>query len=384
TEVQAVSDLGGSDTAFLHGSTSNDVFTGDYNSSQMETGDGFVMSADGFRFLYAYSEGYADGDPLLADRVYLYDSPGDDTFTSTPTLAKLNGSDYNMELASFRYVDVYSQNGGIDHANMFDSPGDDVYTATGPKPNTPNYAELRGDTFKVTAHTFRYTAASAAAGGYDLARLYDSPGEDTFEAAPTYGKLYGAGFYNRADYFDKVEAHGDAGGEDVVRLYDSAGDDELKAGGANDMTLIGSGFNISASNFQHVVAFADQGHDVATFYGTNGDDTFIGTPVYGKLTSGDRTFRAYGFDEVNAWGKGGNDKAYLKDSALADLFEARGSISNGDGDNAWARLSNEELDFLLWVANFEEVHAESTSSGDRADIGPEVDFVFLTGIWEDI
>ncbi len=381
--AQALSSAGGSDTAQLHGSTDNDLFTGDSDSSQMETGNGYSIGANGFQVVSAYSEGYEDGNPDEADRADLSDSAGDDTFTSYPTRAIMSGPGYEIEVHSFRYVDATSED-GTDRANMFDSPGDEIYTAN------PDWARLKTDEnsspapdnpFQVTVYSFRYVAASASSGGDDAATLEDSPGEDTLKAGPTYAKLYGANFHNRADYFPIVYAEGKNGGEDVVELHDSPGDDEVIAG-VNTMSLTGPGFKVSVSNFQHMVAFAGEGYDEAHLQGTNGDDVFQGTPIYGKLISADRSFRAYGFDVVKAWGGGGNDDAYLHDSDLADLLEA--GVSTTPGSEAWAQLSNQELDFLLWVADFEYVLASSTSSGDRKDVDDAVDFLFTEGLWEDI
>jgi len=141
-------------------------------------------------------------------------------------------------------------------------------------------------------------------------------------------------------------------------------------------TADGKPFFIKASFFQHLIAFASEGRDEARFYGTNSADTFLGTTVYGKLSSPDenRSLRAYGFDEVRVWGGGGYDVAHLHDSHLGD------ELIN---DKTWAQLSNDELDFLLWVTDFEEVHAYSTSSGDKIHMVP-ADFLLLTeGTWKD-
>jgi len=380
-QVLAVAGTGGSDTAVLRGSTGNDTFVGRPKFGSMTTGGGEVVAAEGFHTTRAYGEGYAAGDPILADRAYFYDSNESDTFRSTPTQARIEptlGSDYYVEANGFRYVEANSENGGPDYANLYDSAGADKFTGY------PHYAQLKDKAnalYQVTVNGFRYVAAIGSSHAGDDAEFYDSTDSDTFEADPTYALLRGANFYLRADKFPTARAVGGAGGEDVVNLYDSAGDDLLVAS-PNDMSLVGAGFKISASNFQHVLAFAGQGNDTVRFFGTEGVDTFIGRPADARLLTAANTFRAYGFDTVQAYGKGGDDEAYLYDTSLGELLTANGSI--GDGEDAWADLSNGELNFRLWVADFEYVWVNQTGSGDKKKITDEVDFVFTEGLWEEI
>ncbi|MBN2218091.1 MAG: hypothetical protein JW719_12020, partial [Pirellulales bacterium] len=378
--VQAISSVG-SDTANLEGTSGDDQFVGNPNTSELTNSDGTSFRADGFDNVIVAGQGHA----AIGDKSWITGSANDDQFTSYPTQSVMSASDYRMELNAFRYVTAYAGAGGTDRANLFDSSGAETLTAK------PEYVKLRNNSgaFEVTAYSFRYTATTATAGGSDVANFFDSPGADTFEATPTYAKLYGDTFYNRADYFRQVTADGHGGGDgadnDVVRLYDSTGNDIVIAG-TNSMQLIGAGFQIRADYFQHLVAFASKGYDQARLYGTSGTDTFLGTTSYGKMTTLEesRSLRAYGFDKVQAWGLGGNDVAYLHDSPLGDLLET--GTTAPDTEKAWAQLSNDDIDFLVWVTNFESVRAYSNSSGDRKDLDPNVtDFVLITeGTWEDL
>ena len=108
--------------------------------------------------------------------------------------------------------------------------------------------------------SFRYVHAYATAGGADVARLYDSPGDDTFISRATSAKLFGDGFYNRAVSFPRVYAYATGGGVDRAKLYDSAGDDCLEASG-NRARLSGDDLLACVYDFSWVRAISSQGGD---------------------------------------------------------------------------------------------------------------------------
>ena len=288
-----------------------------------------------------------------------------------------------MTATSFEVVKAYSQAGAADRATLYDSTGPDTFIAR------PKSATLRANnlSFSIEANAFRYATAKSKLGGGDVAFFYDGVGEDTFEAGPSYAKLYGPrrSFYNQADYFPVVEAYGNAGGANVAKLYDSLGNDVFTAE-PNRGTMSGDGFNISATFFQYVTGYANAGgYDIATLYGSSGNDTFVGTPIYSKLSrdqaGGEFYNRVYSFDRVEALGMGGDlDRAFLYDSAQADLLEAGGSKD----DNPWAKLSGQQVNYLYWASGFEQVIAQSTSSGDKKTVAAAVDFLLTEGRWDDL
>ena len=85
---------------------------------------------------------------------------------------------------------------------------------------TPAYARLKGAGYYNYASGFGQAYAYAGVGGDDTARLYDSTGDDTFEAGGDWGMLYSgaAGFSNRADDFGAVHLYGTAGGTNTMLL----------------------------------------------------------------------------------------------------------------------------------------------------------------------
>jgi len=398
---------GGIDVAKFYDSAGNDEYVSapTYNAV---SGQGFNNVAWFFEGAHAFATGGG------VDVAKFYDSVGDDSYVTTPTYAALFNTAFQQDGMNgyynrakfFEGVHAYATAGGVDVARFYDSSANDEFVAT------PTYAALFNATYNESythgfynrAKFFEATHAFATGGGVDVARLYDSPADDFFDAAPTEGALFNAsyqesytnGFYNRAKYFEGVHAFGTAGGHDKAVLHDSSGNDTFVADptqGAlfnktyhEDYTT--NGFYNRAKYFDEVKAVADRGGmDTAVFNGSTGDDFFTATPLYADMvnptyqesyTRNGFDNRAEQFEVVKAnGGADGNDEANLFDSALADFFEAE--------DN-WARLSSDESHFNNLAENFDTVKATSSSNpGDKKRIANAYDFVLeLDGTWEDL
>ena len=318
--------LGGVDLAKLYDSpTGNDRFVATPTQGTL-TGVGLYSRATGFRYLSAYATGGTD-------TARLDDSAGTDTFVATPdygvmyAAASANNPAYANRATGFDALDAFSTHGGDDTARLYDSAGDDIFTAA------PTYAKLQNDpatnstSYVINAHTFRYAHAFATAGGFDKATLTDSSGTDTFEAHPTYAILSnttpGQAFYNRANYFEQVFGVSSLGGNDMARLYDSAGNDTLQAS-PTSATLSGTGFSNQALSFRYVTAYASTGGDVAHLTGSSGDDKFYGSGSTARLY--DAAMAAYlldvrSFQNVDvAGGTGTNTRTLVKPIDYALTF----------------------------------------------------------------
>jgi beta propeller repeat protein len=409
---------GGNDQAKLYGSTGNDVYSASPDHGQMQS-LGITTDVNYFRYLsgYAISGGedqafFEDSDQGRADKFSftvnpdnLADLQGQDAYVPTIQSMATLVNNYGLSLSAYNFTNVSATStSGIDEANMEGSPGEDRFIGSpvGFNPDTSevtggSYAKLTGDhegfEYLCIVNEFRYASAAAKSDASeplqdDVAFLYDSPGSDTLTASPTYSKIAGEGFYYRADYFKKVNAYSDNGGEDIAVLYDSAGDDSFI--GAPDVTRLyanDGSYAVYANTFRHITAYAKYGgENSALLFGSAGDDTYLATPDYGKMTreaegGGQSFYRAYYFQQVEAYAMEGNDVAYLMDSEYPDLLTAHGSTVE---DNTFAALSNDGYgDFYYEVNNFDEVHATSTSSGDQKDVDEAVDFLFTQGYWLD-
>jgi hypothetical protein len=89
---------------------------------------------------------------------------------------------------------------------------------------TPLHVQLSGTGFLNYLHGFDQVNAYANAGGFDLALMYDSVGNDQFTGLATYSQLSGAGFLNYVSSFEQVNAYSTQGGSDSAQLISNPGD----------------------------------------------------------------------------------------------------------------------------------------------------------------
>jgi hypothetical protein len=286
-----------------------------------------------------------------ANKAVLSGTSGTETVTLRPGSAVLSSAGLLVTIVNTGTITANSE-GGSDVARLYDSAGDDTFVAD------PTYGQLSGNGFSNRANGFRYVFAYASEGGNDTATLLDSAGNDTFDGRNDYAVLYATWFYNRASGFDTVTAHSTAGGIDIARLSDSTGDDTFTAS-PTEATMSGPGFSNRANKFRYVIGYASDGTDTATLNGSAETDTFVATPTYAVLSATTYANRVSSFDSVIASGTpGGADTARLYDSAGDDTFIAYPTEATLSGPG-----------FSIRVDNFRYAHAYSTMGGtDTADL----------------
>jgi len=127
---------------------------------------------------------------------------------------------------------------------------------------TPDYASLAGQGFGIETFGYSAVAAFGSAGGHDMARMYDGPGNDTFHATPAAAALFGQDYRRSAADFDSVRAVGSAGGSDEAWLFDSDQADLLEAAGPR-ARLSGAAIDylLDVLAFDRVTATATTGDD---------------------------------------------------------------------------------------------------------------------------
>ncbi len=198
---------------------------------------------------------------------------------------------------------------------MTDS-GNDVLTAT------PVGSDAPRASFSSQAVGFREVYAEAAAGGYDVASLYDSNGDDQFVGRADVSGLRTAQSYNEVRAFDEVHAYAVNGGADTADLYDSMGADTFVA--REDFArMSGDGYFTRAKFFEHVTGHSTGGNDEAHLYDTAGDDTFFAAPAAASFSGDGWERRAENFARVFGYASSGNDTAIFEDSAGNDSFPPR-------------------------------------------------------------
>ncbi|MDH3718867.1 MAG: CAP domain-containing protein, partial [Planctomycetota bacterium] len=156
------------------------------------------------------------------DTVAVTGGTGQDTARIRPTWSRMDGDNYQLYVYDAEQVDFAADD--ADFAYLFDSAGNDRFNAW------PTTAQMVGDGFVHSVSGAGRVYAYATAGGTDRAFLYDSTGADTLVARPDYSYLRGDNFYNYARGFDRVYAYATAGGDnDRAYLHDSLGADTLVA-----------------------------------------------------------------------------------------------------------------------------------------------------------
>ena len=150
---------------------------------------------------------------------------------------------------------------------MFDSAGNDVLVTSR---DSSHFYNDNTHPFDVTVNGFDYQVGYSFEGGNDSVTFHDTPGQDVFV-----GKTHKSQMFDRAtggdvyDYtarsFEKVTAHGGAG--DIAKLWDSAGDDVLEAkylANGDSWASVKKGLD----SLYEVIAF-----ETAKGYGTTGKNT---------------------------------------------------------------------------------------------------------------
>ncbi|MGB6041813.1 MAG: hypothetical protein WBF93_01535 [Pirellulales bacterium] len=285
----------------LHGSLEGTSFTVDYNS-----------------FSDVDVEGSAG-----ADLAYMYDSPASDNFYAYPQSGRMIGTGYENVVSGFEEIRAYATAGGAyDRADLFDSAGNDIFTSS------PNSSVMRdtSSSYSNLVTSFPRVDAHANAAGFDKAYFYDSAGDDVFIGRPELAKMHGPGcvYLNTATDFERTYGFATAGGHDRADFYDSAGDD-IFVGEPTFSYLRGAAYEYYtfAKHFDLVYVGGTTGNDLALLYGTDGNDYMKSGAAYSYMTGENFYNRVTGFGDVRGYGRGGYDQAYFTEISATDQVFGR-------------------------------------------------------------
>jgi hypothetical protein len=360
-----VDGLGGTDTLNIYGKAIDEVATFDGMSVHVGASIYDAYGQD-FENIYIYSGGGEDTALMLG-------TSGNDSFYANETSSYLRGDsgaflNYVKDFTSVS-ADV-SGNEGTDQAYMYDSAGDDLFVA-GETQATLDYDSIVAPGVNITASGFDRVDAYGQNGGDDSAILTGSTGPDAFKGLESYSYLTGNGgvFVNFVKGFDNVAADvSTGGGDDTATLYDSSGDDALSVGELfalfdYDASVVENP-NVMAFGFPSVNTYAMfGGNDVATMFGSDGDDRFTGRETYGLMKGDGGAFVnfAKGFDTLTADVEetDGTDVAILYDSPGDDRLEAGEFEASFDYD-----ASSPVSDPDLIAKCFDQTYTYATSGGN--------------------
>ena len=271
------------------------------------------------------------------------------------------GEGFTVTAASVETINVLGGGGG-DTVHLYGTADADTYTGTA------SYGRAVGAGYfhKVQGVSQVYFRGG---GGADVARLYGTAGDEQATGSPTGASLAGDGFFHQVEnvptvslFADEIGSPGNRG-DDRVELSDDPADDDTFTARLTEVTLAGAGYSIRAVGFDTAEATSTGGADEGWFYGTPGDDHYVGRPDEATFTSVvdgiQYTNVAYNFPWNVAFAKGGaNDRADLYDSAGKDGFTGtfvygRMAGPRGDGVNYFHR-----------TVRFERVNAYSQNGDD--------------------
>jgi len=259
--------------------------------------------------------------------------------------------------------------GGIDRVFMRDTPGNETFMAG------LGLVKYEGPGYAHEIHGFREVHAYGLNGGVDLATVYDTTDNDKFKGKEDYGIMRGGGFYFRAKGFESVAATALYGGNDTAVLFDTAGGDLLTASYESATVTNHTSYTRIATGFDHLIAYASGGYDIARLQDSPGRDEFRGRSHKVTFRSRDDnaldlTVRA--FDEVHAEAvHGGDDIGKMHDTLGDDLLTGTGNRASMSIDNGGS------LDLLYEVIAFETVKAYWTTGTNTNNITPPIDYNFI-------
>jgi hypothetical protein len=359
----------GQDSLSIHGKPTYEYVN--YSRYDVRAVEPSVYAVEGFDFenIYAFSGGGEDTTNMKG-------SGGDDDAYINEGYSYLRGDsraflNYAKGYDIVNFTASYGAPIGTDRVYIYDSTGDDTLVA-GESRCTLDYNSDVSTGFNATTLGFYESNAYAVNGGHDIATLTGSDGNDRFTARDIYGRMRGndGAYIHYAEGFDVVT--GDASGTsgtDIATLFDGSGNDRLVASESNmsldlDATPGIDDFNLVAIGFDHRYAYAIRGgNDTALMTGSDGADRFTSKRAYSSLKRRDGAFFNYvaGWDEVTAdvSGGAGPDQAFLYDEPSDDIFEATPTQATIDYD---ATIGSPEVDGA--AIGFDEVYAYAESGGN--------------------
>jgi hypothetical protein len=295
----------GSDNVYFNGTAGDDAVTVSADVANF-SGSGVTITASGFERVVARESAGLDS-------VLFLDTAANERFYSYATYSVMFVGSTVLRANGFESVTGRSENGGWDIAKLVDTAGDDsLYADNQLGRLTDSAGSVR------EAQGFDRTIITSS-GGNDTADLNGSSGNDTALGSMDSLIFKGDGFSYRLDGYSEVTMSSGLG-EDALYLNDTQGDDILQLQDGN-LSWSESSRNLVALQFEtYVINSVDAGQDTVQFLGSQNDDqfySFAGSEVAFMVTSGS-TLRATGFEQVTALSNGGNDRAVMKGSAGFD------------------------------------------------------------------
>ncbi|NLS94461.1 MAG: matrixin family metalloprotease [Planctomycetaceae bacterium] len=316
----------------------------------------------------------------------VFGTDSDDQFEASAADKSVAVNGVQYDFADTEIVAIqFSGGDGHDKVILQDSPGDDSLEAWATTAVLSTAADGESG-LTIEVDQFEELYVYARYGGTDTASLYDSAGNDKFKADPEeqYAKMYGGAMYNRVKFFEVAKAYSSEG-NDLARLFGTTGDDTFE--GQKDVSrLSGSSYDVQAYGFGQVIAYASRGTDVATLVDSEMKDELQArqhkAQLFDTATNGEvylivaRGFDSYRVEASSTTGSeevGGADIAKLWGTSADDVLEAA---------DDWLRLSVEtdSLEVLYDIIGFETVKVRDTDGeNDTAEVTESLAYDLVLG-----
>jgi cyclophilin family peptidyl-prolyl cis-trans isomerase len=313
-----------SDVAYLYDNTGTNTYTGSPTTAKLVT-TGYTYNATTFPVVYAI------GSAVNNDTAYLSDAAGG-IFNGFPTSAVSYGTGYYNYARNFKvvYDTMASAN---NQAFLYDTSGANAFqyhAASGGNPAYSVFYDPAGGFYNLVTNSLQVTA-TAAAGTTDQAYLVDNTNNSQLYGKPTSTLLSTSGTTNfLANNFGNVQTTetGTASSESAY-MYDSTGADRFYGtppgfgGSAVPVSVVaGTGYSSVAISFgQSYGISAGGGKDYAYLYDAAGNGTFYGATAQDTMQGTGYYYTAVGFRYVFGLGAGGGDTAYFTDTVGGNFFE---------------------------------------------------------------
>ncbi len=247
---------------------------------------------------------------------------------------------YGMENMQF------TGGGNEDLARFYDTPENDLFQAL------PFTGWMSGEGYKNSVSDVHRIYAYATK-GTDEATLTGSAGQkDDFNASPEVSKLDGDSYYLYTSGFDSTFGNA-TDALDRAHLFGSIGDDRLTTD-EKATVLESNSFRVTANGFSYVLASASEGgKDSAVMTGSSGDDRLSSRPLEASFQMPNAMVKAIGFENMVVQASAGYDVATFYDSHYQDTFTA---------NPAEAILRN--ATGVVQAIGFEQVTALMEAGGD--------------------
>lgn len=231
-----------------------------------------------------------------SDKVRMYDSAGNDTFTARADQSRMQGSDYHNQAFGAGRVDGFASSGN-DRAIMHGTSGNDsaysttTYTAVA---SSQHWAEASGfDHFEIHSN-----------GGVDSLIALGSSSNESLTVQPGHSRFHSATL-NRDFHNFQNQTYYSVGGQDRATLYGGNQGNSFDAYSTHTFFKSGQQ-SIYLSGFQNVTAYGNQA-DRATLYDSRGNDRFDASGGWGHMQGGGFSNQAVGFGVTVARYSGGRD-----------------------------------------------------------------------------